>query len=64
MDLYRGEHPGLTPAGMALLRILREYYPVSDEYHSVAEWNDAGNRQHPEVLEMFGKARASAAESV
>jgi len=33
----------------------------SDFFH-VAAWNDAENRQHSEVIELFEKARAYAAE--
>ena len=53
-----------SQATYVLEEILAEYYPdmASDGRVVVPVWNDVRERQHSEVVEMFEKARALAAE--
>ncbi|MBF4194560.1 DUF6197 family protein [Mycolicibacterium phlei] len=57
--------PFEAPATVALHHVLAEEYPEwakDDPVFLVPNWNDAPQRRHAEVLAMFQKARAYAAE--
>lgn len=52
-------------AFIALRKTLSEYYPAwrgIEGSFAIGTWNDALNRKHSEVTEMFEKAHAYAAE--
>jgi hypothetical protein len=64
--------PADTQAAWILGRVVREHYPeflgknldidIPPDLFHIAAWNDDPERTHTEVVEMFEKARAYAAE--